>query len=417
MSEVERYLNAAHRPNTERSYQSALDHFEVEFGGLLPTTPDHIARYLAHFATSLSLNTLRHRLAAIAKWHTEQGFPDPTKAPLVKKVMKGINTLHPVKEKQAKPLLLLQLEQVTTQLEQALQTADMQGDIKQQLQLVRDKALLLIGFWRGFRSDELCRLTVENITLFPGQGMELALPQSKGDRQNQGTSFKVPELSKLCPVSAYKDWLTRSGLTQGAVFRKVTHWGRIEAKGLHAGSISKVLKGILKKAGISNAEEFSSHSLRRGFATWANSHQWDVKSLMEYVGWKDVKSAMRYIDAPDAFAQNKIELSLGKIEPVAEQSALPQCAELHVHLVLSRFHKRVKTLPKAKKYIERFCLKAHAFTPLSDNEYQIRVIYTNNGELDDIVDNMLYDMHEIATNHQCFAEITISHPTTQQIWE
>ena len=38
------------------------------------------------------------------------------------------------------------------------------------------------------------------------------------------------------------------------------------------------------------------HSLRRGFATWANSHGWDVKDLMEYVGWKDATSAMRYID-------------------------------------------------------------------------------------------------------------------------
>jgi len=29
--------------------------------------------------------------------------------------------------------------------------------------------------------------------------------------------------------------------------------------------------------------------------------------LMEYVGWKDVRSAMRYIDAADPFAQHRIE--------------------------------------------------------------------------------------------------------------
>ncbi|WP_244954599.1 hypothetical protein [Undibacterium oligocarboniphilum] len=31
---------------------------------------------------------------------------------------------------------------------------------------------------------------------------------------------------------------------------------------------------------------------------------------MEYVGWKSVQSAMRYVDAIDPFAQHKIEASL-----------------------------------------------------------------------------------------------------------
>ncbi|WP_412032775.1 hypothetical protein [Pseudomonas syringae] len=37
--------------------------------------------------------------------------------------------------------------------------------------------------------------------------------------------------------------------------------------------------------------------MRRGFASWAHSNGWDLKSLMAYVGWRDIKSAMRYIDA------------------------------------------------------------------------------------------------------------------------
>lgn len=64
---------------------SALRHFEVEWGGVLPATADSVLRYLAHYASTLSVATLHHRLAAIANWHIEQGFPDPTKAPLVKK--------------------------------------------------------------------------------------------------------------------------------------------------------------------------------------------------------------------------------------------------------------------------------------------------------------------------------------------
>lgn len=50
----------------------------------------------------------------------------------------------------------------------------------------RDRALILLGFWRGFRGDELLRLRLEGITVVPDQGMRLYLLQSKGDRQAAG---------------------------------------------------------------------------------------------------------------------------------------------------------------------------------------------------------------------------------------
>ena len=69
MSNVDKYLQAATRENTQRSYQSAISHFEIEWGGFLPATADSMARYLADHADKLSINTLKQRLAALAKWH------------------------------------------------------------------------------------------------------------------------------------------------------------------------------------------------------------------------------------------------------------------------------------------------------------------------------------------------------------
>jgi hypothetical protein len=66
---------------------------------LLPATIDSIARYLAAYAESLSLNTLKHRLAALSRWHQDHGFPDPTKALKIRQLLKGIRTLHPAREK------------------------------------------------------------------------------------------------------------------------------------------------------------------------------------------------------------------------------------------------------------------------------------------------------------------------------
>lgn len=49
------------------------------------------------------------------------------------------------------------------------------------------------------------------------------------------------------------------------------------------------------------ADQYSSHSLRCSFANWATSNGRDLKTLMEYVGWKDVHSAMCYVDGGDPF--------------------------------------------------------------------------------------------------------------------
>lgn len=67
MSAIDRYVAAATRENTRRSYQSAIGHSEVEWAGFLPASADAIARYLADQAESLSINTLRARLAALAQ--------------------------------------------------------------------------------------------------------------------------------------------------------------------------------------------------------------------------------------------------------------------------------------------------------------------------------------------------------------
>ncbi|HHH9441324.1 TPA: site-specific integrase [Pseudomonas aeruginosa] len=300
MKDVERYLQAGTRENTRRSYQSAIEHFEVSWGGFLPATSESIVRYLVDYADSLSLNTLKQRLAALAQWHISQGFPDPTKTPMVRQVLKGIRTLHPAQVKQAAPLQLLHLEQAIHWLEQEAARTYQAGELAGYLRCRRDVALLLIGFWRGFRSDELCRLQVEHIQAEAGAGMELFLPWSKGDRNNLGTTHYAPALKRLCPVQAYQSWIGAAGIVRGAVFRRLDRWGHLSEEALNPGSLINLLRQILLRAGVP-AEVYTSHSLRRGFATWAMVNGWDIKALMTYVGWKDMKSAMRYIDPAISF--------------------------------------------------------------------------------------------------------------------
>ncbi|MDE2430736.1 MAG: site-specific integrase, partial [Burkholderiales bacterium] len=307
MSKLDPYIHAATRDNTRRSYQSAIRHFETEWGGFLPATADSVARYLVDHAESLAINTLRQRLAALAQWHIDQGFPDPTKTPVVRKVFRGIQALHPAQEKRARPLQITQLEQVVNWLDREITVGRSASDYHAQLRRTRDKALLLLGFWRGFRGDELTQLQIEYVEVVPGEGMTCFFPKTKGDRQLKGTSFKAPALARLCPVTAYMDWIALAGLTAGPVFRSIDRWDHVGSGGLHPNSLVPLLRRLFADAGIASAGLYSGHSLRRGFANWATANGWDLKMLMEYVGWKNVNSAMRYVESVDPFSKHRIE--------------------------------------------------------------------------------------------------------------
>nr|WP_294973317.1 site-specific integrase [uncultured Pseudomonas sp.] len=294
---VELYIQAGRRASTLQRYRQALEHFEG-WGGFLPATAESVAAYLADYAGELSSSTLRGRLAALAKWHAQQGHLDPTKSVRVREVFRGIRAEHPQVERQAEPLQLAMLGHCAAWLERCEQSSDP----AERLRECRDRALILLGFWRAFRSDELCRLQVPHIRVQPGRQLTVFVPRSKSDRDNRGRRFSVPALQRLCPVQAYEQWLAVADIREGPVFRALDRWGHLAAVGLHPNSVSRILRQVMLRSGLAG-ERFSSHSLRRGFATWASDNGWSQKALMDYVGWRDARSALRYIQPEMPFGE------------------------------------------------------------------------------------------------------------------
>lgn len=430
MSRVDLYLDAAERANTRRSYASAIRHFEIEWGGLPPATIDSIARYLAAHAESLSLNTLKHRLAALSRWHQEHGFPDPTKAPKIRQILKGIRALHPAQEKRAKPLELDILQQTSDWLVQATAAAVVRGDAGSALRHTRDRALVLLGFWRGFRSDELVSLCIEFIEIKPGEGMICYLPRSKGDRQLAGRKFSCPALSRLCPVEAVEDWLALSKLKGGPLFRKIDRWGHLSETGLLPGSIIPMLRQFLARAGVAEADAFSSHSLRRGFAQWAGSSGWDIRELMTYVGWRDMKAAMRYLDGVGAGLKARFEQGLDQALPasapppfksVPQLPPLPEGAltTIEVSVLLTPFNGSSRIGARALRDITETCLARFQAQQIDGNGNLYRIAVPT--ILADILDDHLYalldELHQIADARECFLEAVCRDPASGKHWD
>jgi site-specific recombinase XerD len=316
-AEVQHYVLAADRDNTVKSYAAALRNFETAWKGLLPATADTVARYVAEHATVYRISTLRLHLAALARWHSDHGFADPTRSPLVHKVMRGIRAKHALPQKRARPLQLDVLEAVSDWLLKAQASARQHGRRTELLRRSRDRALLLLGFWRAFRSDELANMRVEEVEAQRGKGLTCRPRKTKTTDEGEDRAFHCPSLSRLCPVDAYLDWLDISGRKAGPVFPGIDRWGNVSAKPMLSKAVLPLLHSILEEAGTPMAESYSSHSLRRGFAGWASANGWDLKEMMEHVGWRDVSSALRYVDVSQDALKGKFERGLASSPPAS----------------------------------------------------------------------------------------------------
>lgn len=133
----------------------------------------------------------------------------------------------------------------------------------------------------------------------------------------------MPAFAELCPVKAYSDWIEVAGITSGPVFSRVLPNALLSGKPLRPSSIADILRANYKRAGI-DPSGISTHSMRRGFAHWAVGQKWNARGLMDYVGWKDIKNASKYMPAVHGFGE--MALSFGSDElmtPVRVGNCLP----------------------------------------------------------------------------------------------
>ena len=281
------YIHLATSDNTRRAYQSDIRHYEMA-GGKLPASPAMIAQYLNHHANHLNSRTLQRRLIALRHWHHYQDFADPTQHPAIRKTMTGILRVHGKPKVKARALSPEELKIIHDHLTE-----------ENSLTAIRDDALLQIGFFGAFRRSELVALQVENLT-WSKAGVEILLTTSKTDQMHEGQYCAIPYGdTSLCPLLSLKEWLARSGIQQGAIFRRITQRGHLGQNALSPLSVNHILKTRAQEVGIANSAALSGHSLRRGLATSAARLGATLQSIMRAGRWKQVNTVMEYIEASE----------------------------------------------------------------------------------------------------------------------
>lgn len=295
---TQQYIIAATSENTRRAYQSDIRHY-IEWGGLLPTSTDSIMRYLHQHASSLNPRTLVRRLTALKNWHLYQGFTDPTAHPTIRKTLTGIRHIHGKPKHKAKALTVETLKIMVAYLNASTRLID-----------VRNNALLQIGFFGAFRRSELVAICWEHIHFAP-EGIEILIPRSKTDQKGEGQTCAIPFGDKnLCPVTALITWRDKSSLQSGFVFRSIGSEEQLKSTAIRPNQVNVTIKSIAQACQLPEMKLYSSHSMRRGFATEASKIGASFGAIMRQGRWRHEGTVLGYIEEGKRFESNAADIIL-----------------------------------------------------------------------------------------------------------
>jgi integrase len=175
--------------------------------------------------------------------------------------------------------------------------------------VVRDRALLLIGFAGGLRRSELVSIDVCDIERVR-QGVVVTIRRSKTDQKRMGRRIGVPlGRSRWRPVAALDGWLERAGISEGPIFRPVDRHSRVLGRRLSPEAICLVVRERVAAAGFDPAP-FSGHSLRAGLATsaaQAGVASWRVR---QRTGHASDAMLARYIRQGELFVGGRASIEI-----------------------------------------------------------------------------------------------------------
>jgi site-specific recombinase XerD len=264
----------------------------------LPAEPAVLAAYLAHLAElGRKPATIRRRLAAIQFAHRARGLSSPTADINVEAVHAGIRRRLGTAPVQKSPATAKAIAAMLKALDRTQKNKS--GHSERNLNTLRDRALLLIGFAGAFRRSELVGITVEDVDRRP-EGLMIRLGATKTDQEGRGAHVPIPNGSRLRPVEALDAWLEAAGIRSGPLFRAIGKGGRLSLEPLTPQSVALIVKRAAKAAKL-DASTFAGHSLRSGFVTSALETGADVLAAADQGRWRKLETVREYDRRAKAF--------------------------------------------------------------------------------------------------------------------
>lgn len=316
--------------NTLASYRSALRYwsgwFHLRFGGTiaLPVHDDVVIQFIVDHATRIqagglvselpadvdallvanklkarpgppALATILHRISVLSKAHSMTGQPNPCVQPVVRELLTKTRRAY------AKRGTGTGRKDAITRdpLKLMLATCD------ESLQGIRDKALLLFAWSSGGRRrSEVAHATVENVHREQPGRFAYNLSWSK---TNQTGGIRPENYKPIIGVAglALEDWLSKSGIKEGALFRRVRRGGHL-AEGLSDSAVRRI---VIRRAALAGLRgDFSAHSLRSGFVTEAGLQKTAMSDAMAMTGHASAAMFLSYYRAAELASSESANL-------------------------------------------------------------------------------------------------------------
>lgn len=289
--------NEAMADNTRRAYATDWRDFEAfcQDRGIDPLSAgvEVIAAYITDLHDAgRKISTIRRKVSTVSSAYAEAGLPRPTDNAKIRKLLKGTSNTQRkagIRTEEAAAISLQQLEAVCTSLMRDGSAA-----------AIRDRAILVTGFFGAFRRSELAGITWEQVAKDNnGFTVELTAAKNIKDGETQVKAFPFRSNIAVCPVRALEAWQRISGATTGPVFTVVSKLGRMEATGIYDKIIDRLVKRYF-------GNDYSAHSLRAGFITEAGRKNISAVSIAHQTGHKTLQMIQKYTRFANAWEGNAV---------------------------------------------------------------------------------------------------------------
>ena len=277
-------LEAVFAPSTRRSYGSTLRLYErfCTENGLNPSEVRSVIAFCEHLAAQgRKMATIERHVAAL---RVRYGIADDR----LRLYLRGLRrTLGSAQSKKA-PL-------TPTQLGLIRWDSGRKG--------LRDKALILVGFFGALRNSELVGLNIEDVEFVP-EGAILTLRKSKTDQEGRGREVAIgyAKRADLCPVRALQTYMATLGRNTGPLFVSMRKSQYTQSR-LSTYAVALIVKDYADRIGL-DPRQFSGLSLRAGFVTTAALMGATEDEIALQTGHKSPTAVWGYIRRASLFERN-----------------------------------------------------------------------------------------------------------------
>jgi integrase len=282
------------------SWQLFVSYCEERKVDPLHAGPKMVAGYIvARRENGIAPSTIHKNIQGISWMRKRRDASDPTDAALVGRVLQGVRQAADPNEGYGKamPALTTHVRSMVEALPlDSLSEGASRRDKEKYLRALRDRAIILTGYFGALRRSEIQNISVKSITE-NAEGIKVYLPEAKTGARTVPINTRDNEEHALHPVAALNEWLEVAGIASGPVFRSV-QWARIapddEATPASRGVVHRAVKNAAEAAGF-DRETFSPHSLRRGHITQGALNGVSLRVLMKQAGHANPATTAAYV--------------------------------------------------------------------------------------------------------------------------